>query len=159
VTIDVCIVEPAGTRDAADHAFVQRLGRQCVMSSVSSLRPASETDAREAFDRLYAIVEGQPHVTLIARRNGERAGFLLLLDELPDEVTLLPQGFIAYMAVEPSLRGNGIGAALLAAAEDEARRRGLPYMSLMVTEQNEAARRLYEREGYRTERRLLCKAL
>jgi ribosomal protein S18 acetylase RimI-like enzyme len=32
-------------------------------------------------------------------------------------------------------------------------------MALMVTEENAAARRLYERAGYRTERRLLCKAL
>jgi ribosomal protein S18 acetylase RimI-like enzyme len=29
----------------------------------------------------------------------------------------------------------------------------------MVTEENDAARRLYERAGYRTERRLLCKPL
>jgi ribosomal protein S18 acetylase RimI-like enzyme len=159
VTIDVRIGEREGARADADRAFVKALGRQCAMSSVSSLRPTSEAKAREAFERLCAIVEGQSHVTLIARQNGERAGFLLLLDELPDEVTLLPQAFVAYMAVEPSLRGKGVGAALLAAAEDEARRRRLPYMSLMVTEENEAARRLYECSGYRTERRLLCKPL
>jgi len=35
----------------------------------------------------------------------------------------------------------------------------LPYMSLMVTEENEAARALYERAGYVTERRLLSKPL
>ncbi len=129
------------------------------MPSVGSLRPASEAKAREAFDRLCEVVESQSHVTLIAQRNGERVGFLLLLDQLPDEVTLVPQAFIAYMAVEPSSRRDGVGAALLAAAEDEARRRGLPYMALMVTEENAAARRLYARGGYRTERRLLCKPL
>jgi ribosomal protein S18 acetylase RimI-like enzyme len=32
-------------------------------------------------------------------------------------------------------------------------------MALMVTEENEAARRLYKSRGYRTERRLLCKPL
>lgn len=159
MTIDVRIGEREGPRAVADRAFVKALGRQCVMSSVSSLRPAGDPEAREAFERLCAIVEGQSHLTLIAQRNGERIGFLLLLDELPDEVTLLPQAFVAYMAVEARLRGEGVGAALLMAAEDEARRRGIPYMSLMVTEENEAARRLYERGGYRTERRLLCKAL
>ena len=96
---------------------------------------------------------------MIARCDGRRVGFLLLLDELPDEVTLLPQGFVAYMAVEPDARREGVGAALLAAAEDEARRRKLPYMALMVTEENESARRLYDLAGYRTERRLLCKPL
>jgi ribosomal protein S18 acetylase RimI-like enzyme len=129
------------------------------MSSVSSLRPAPEIDVREAFDRLYAIVESQSHVTFVAQRDGQRAGFLFLLDELPDEVTLLPQAFVAYMAVEPNLRREGVGAALLAAAENEARRRRLPYISLMVTEENEPACRLYEHAGYRTERRLLCKPL
>lgn len=159
VTLEVRIGEREGPGSDADRAFVKDLGRRCVMSSISPLRPTSDANAREAFERLCAIVEGQSHVTLVARQDGERAGFLLLLDELPDEVTLLPQAFVAYMAVEPKLRGEGVGSALLAAAEDEARRRHLPYMSLMVTEENQAARRLYEGSGYRTERRLLCKPL
>jgi len=142
-----------------DRAFILQLGRRCVMTSVASLRPASAIEARAAFDRLCEIVESQPHMTLIAECDGDRVGFALLLHELPDEVTLLPQGFIAYMAVEPAARGRGVGAALLAAAEDEARRRRLPYMALMVTDENQSARRLYARAGYRTERRLLCKAL
>ena len=56
-------------------------------------------------------------------------------------------------------RRGGVGSALLERAEDEARKRGAPYMALMVTEENAAARALYERAGYLTERRLLCKAL
>jgi GNAT superfamily N-acetyltransferase len=71
----------------------------------------------------------------------------------------MDQGFVAYMAVEPAWQGTGVGTALLAAAEDEAKRRGLQFMALMVTEENEPGRRLYERAGYRTERRLLCKPL
>lgn len=129
------------------------------MTSVGSVRPAAEPAVRAAFDRLCEIVEEQSHVALIAEEDGRRIGFLLLLDGLPDEVTSLPQAFVAYMAVEPRDRRRGAGAALLAAAEDEAKRRGLPYMALMVTEENEAARRLYERSAYRTERRLLCKPL
>ena len=157
MTIDVRVGESEDATD--DRAFVTALGRRCAASSVGSLRPAPEANARAAFDRLCEIVESQSHVTLIARRDGERVGFLMLLDDLPDEVTLLPQGFVAYMAVEPGARRDGVGSALMAAAEDEARRRGLPYIALMVTEDNEAARRLYERGGYRTERRLLCKTL
>ncbi|MGA8099665.1 MAG: GNAT family N-acetyltransferase [Candidatus Cybelea sp.] len=159
MTIEVRRAERRGARAAADRAFVKDLGRRCVMSSVGSLRPAPGANAREAFDRLCEVVESQSHVTLIASRNGEPVGFLLLLDNLPDEVTLLPQAFVAYMAVEPSSRKAGVGAALLAAAEDEARRRGLPYMALMVTDENAPALGLYERSGYRAERRLLCKPL
>lgn len=159
MTLQVRVSDGAHETRTADRAFVRELGRRCAMSSVGSLRRASEPTVRAAFDRLCDIVFDQPHAALIAQREERRVGFLLLLDELPDEVTALPQGFVAYMAVEPECRGAGVGAALLAAAEDEARRRGLPYMALMVTEDNAGARRLYERGGYQTERRLLCKPL
>jgi ribosomal protein S18 acetylase RimI-like enzyme len=152
-------VRSSAPGDADDRAYIAALGRRCVMSSVASTRPAPEAAVRVAFDRLCEIVESQSHVTLVAQRNGERVGFLFMLDRLPDEVTMLPQGFVAYMAVEPEHRGAGVGAALLTAAENEAKRRGLPYMALMVTEENAAARRLYRRSGYQTERRLLCKPL
>ena len=143
----------------ADRAYVTDLGRRTVVDSVAAFRPAPQHQLFRALDRLYASVAQQSHLTLVAEYHGERAGFALFLDELPDEVTALPQGFIAYMAVEPELRERGIGSALLAAAESEARQRGLPYMSLMVTEDNASARALYERRGYLTERRLMSKAL
>jgi ribosomal protein S18 acetylase RimI-like enzyme len=144
---------------AEDRTFVVELGRATVMDSVAAFRHTPPPFARASLDRLFEVVEGQSHVLLIAEVDGERAGFLYLLDEFPEEVTGDRQGFIAYMAVDPARRGAGIGASLLAAAEDEARRRALPYMALMVTEENLAARRLYERNGYVTERRLLSKQL
>lgn len=159
MTLEVRAGATEGADDGADREFVIDLGRRTVMSSVASRRPVHEAGARAAFDRLFDLVESQPHRTLIARRDGRRVGFLLMLDALPDEVTLLPQAFVAYMAVEPAARGAGVGAALLSAAEDEARRQGLPYIALMVTEENAPALRLYERSGYRAERRLLCKPL
>jgi ribosomal protein S18 acetylase RimI-like enzyme len=157
----ICVRSGAGSAASAepDREFVKELGRRCAMASVGSMRRAPETLVRDAFDRLCDIVWSQSHVTLIAQRGDRRVGFLLLLDELPDEVTLLPQAFVAYMAVEPEFRRDGVGTALLSAAEDEARRRRLPFIALMVTEENAAARALYERTGYLTERRLLCKAL
>lgn len=157
--IEVRLGSRAGAAAAEDREFITTLGRRCVMSSVGALRPASESAAIHAFDRLVDLVDSQSHVALIAQDGERRVGFLLLLDRLPDEVTLLDQGFVAYMAVDPTLRRKSVGAALLAAAEEEARKRGLPHVALMVTEENEAARVLYERAGYRTERRLLCKPL
>lgn len=158
--VEVRIGSDAGVPAAEDRAFIQDLGRRSAMSSVGSVRPAREENVERAFERLHGIVESEPsHVTLIATRDGARAGFLLLLADLPDEVTLLPGAFVAYMAVEPSARRSGVGAALLKSAEDEAQRRGVPYIALMVSEENEAARRLYQRSGYLTERRLLCKPL
>ena len=148
-------------RDAlpGDAHFIETLGKRTVMDSVSAGRRAEPARVLQSYDRLLEIVNGQSHLTLIAEEGGERAGFLLMLDALPDEVTGDDQGFIAYMAVERRFRRSGVAAALLQHAEDEARRRRLPYMALMVTEENEAARALYERAGYTTERRLLCKTL
>ena len=129
------------------------------MDSVSALRHPQPLDVLDNFDRLIRIVDRHDHVALIAQDAGEPVGFLLMVQSLPDEVTGQDQAFVAYMAVERNRRGGGIGAALLSAAEDEARKRGLPYIALMVTEENASARALYDRAGYMTERRLLCKML
>jgi ribosomal protein S18 acetylase RimI-like enzyme len=153
---DRLTIRPA---NAADRAFIEDLGDRTLDSSVATFRRAPEAMVRVSYERLLEIVFGQSHVGLIAERDGGPTGFLLMLDQLPDEVTSMPQGFVAYMAVEPAARRTGTARALLTAAEDEAKRRSLPYMGLMVTEENAAARALYEGAGYRTERRLLCKEL
>jgi ribosomal protein S18 acetylase RimI-like enzyme len=57
--------------------------------------------------------------------------------------------YICGMALFPEHRGRGIGSRLLALAEDHARAKGYDKLSLLVFEQNEAAKRLYERNGYR----------
>jgi ribosomal protein S18 acetylase RimI-like enzyme len=142
-----------------DRPFVEDLGKRTMDDSVAKFRYVNEAMLQASYEGLLDFVFRQSHVLFIAEHEGKRAGFILMLDSMPDEVTRMPQGFIAYMAVEPSVRGGGIGSRLLAAAEDEARRRGLPYVGLMVTEDNAAARAMYERAGYLTERRLLCKPL
>jgi ribosomal protein S18 acetylase RimI-like enzyme len=143
----------------ADRRFIEKLAERTVMASVASFRHPQAIMVQLALSRLLEVVENQSHVTLIAEADGERAGFLLLLDDLPDEVTSMPQAFVAYMAVDPAMQRQGIGKALLEAAEGEAKGRGLPYMTLMVTEENTAARSLYASAGYFTERQLLCKEL
>jgi len=136
------------------------LGRRTVLDSVSALRCPAPPIVERSYATLVDYALERSHVLLIAESNLDgRVGFLLMLDELPDEVTGLPQGFVAYMAVEPEMRRFGVGAALLAEAEKAARARRLPHVALMVTEDNAAARELYAQAGYVTERRLLCKTL
>lgn len=143
----------------ADRTFVQDLARRTVRDSLPAQRSAPDPVLELAVARLLDSLEGRDYRAFVAESDGRRAGFLLLLEDLPDEITSMPQAFVAYMAVEPNCRRRGIGRALLAAGEEEARRRGLPYVALMVSEDNAAARQLYQRSGYRTERRLLCKPL
>ena len=144
----------------ADRQFLLDLGRRTIGDSVSSLRSAPAVMVEASYVRLVDFALEQSYVLLIAESALEGPlGFILLLDRLPDEVTGVPQGFVAYMAVEPSARRHGVGARLLAAAEDVARQNGVAHLALMVTEENEAARELYAQAGFATERRLLCKRL
>jgi ribosomal protein S18 acetylase RimI-like enzyme len=79
-----------------------------------------------------------------------RAGALwrfALIRLMPQEVA--PGRFrIDGLAVGDAARGQGIGAALIAALCDEARRRGFAEIRLDVADANARARALYEREGF-----------
>lgn len=143
----------------SDREFVLDVGRRSATSSVSAVRIAKYDDVILSFERLAEFVYGRRHDLLIAEEDGEPIGFLLLLYDVPDDVTLTDQAFVAYTAVEPFARGRGAGRALMDAAEAHARAHGLHYISLMVTEDNTPARRLYERAGMATERRMMTKAL
>jgi len=138
---------------------VRDLGVRVAKTSVSPFRQVMDSLVALSYEKLLDFIFAQSHTTLIADGDGRRLGFLLLLDALPDEVSMSPQAFVAYMAVEPDVQRRGIGRALLNAAEGLARERGLPTIAMMVTESNVPALDLYTSCGYRTERRLLCKTL
>lgn len=97
--------------------------------------PWSEAD----FARLLASsgVQG-----LIARTGDDPQG-LALIRTVAGECELLTIG------VRPSARRTGVGALLLAQSERTARRVGAKRLFLEVSEHNNAASGLYEREGYR----------
>jgi ribosomal protein S18 acetylase RimI-like enzyme len=143
-----------------DREFVLDLGRRTAIDSVSALRSPPSVVLEYSYEQMVAFAFERSYILAIAETALEGpVGFLLMLDELPDEVTGMPQGFIAYMAVEPEARRHGVATRLLAAAEDAARVRGLPHLALMVTEDNAPAREFYAQAGFVTERRLLCKQL
>jgi ribosomal protein S18 acetylase RimI-like enzyme len=144
---------------AHDRDFVEDLGLRTIASSASRVRGGDPADLRISYARLLEFLFKQSHVLLVAVAAEERLGFLVMLDDLPDEVTGAPQAFVAYMAVEPNARRLRVASALLERAEQLAREKGLPSIALMVTEENRAARELYARTGFVTERRLLAKIL
>lgn len=57
--------------------------------------------------------------------------------------------YLAELYVAPGHRGRGIGRALLTAAIEQARSRGATYMDLGTSEDDVAARHLYEALGFR----------
>ncbi|RKW70561.1 GNAT family acetyltransferase [Galactobacter caseinivorans] len=58
------------------------------------------------------------------------------------------RGWVYYVAVRPQDRGQGLGALLMAAAEDWLRQAGAPKVQLMVRTTNAAVVGFYERLGY-----------
>ncbi len=58
------------------------------------------------------------------------------------------RGWIYHLAVAQSRQGQGIGSALLAAAEERLHARGVLQINLMVFEENARAEALYLRSGY-----------
>lgn len=60
----------------------------------------------------------------------------------------LPAVSVEDLYVLPERRGQGIGTALLAFAEEHARRLGAARLELHVLEANDGARRLYQRAGW-----------
>jgi ribosomal protein S18 acetylase RimI-like enzyme len=103
---------------------------------------------------------------LIAELGGKVAGALLgypLRDPEPIEenehALLVPlhelmnraprTWYVHALAAYPEHRGRGVGAALLAEADKLAAAAGLSDLSLITSDTNTGARRLYERSGYR----------
>lgn len=102
-----------------------------------------------AHDRLSARqwrrhVAGHSADVWIATRAGALAGAAVVFHRRGIDIARLYS-----IAVAPQARGGGIGAALLAAAERGARRRGARRLRLEVRAGNAAARHLYERDGFR----------
>ena len=58
--------------------------------------------------------------------------------------------YVNVLATFPEFRGQGIGAKLLAIAEEKAREAGANTASIIVGSWNTGATRLYQRAGYRT---------
>ncbi|MDO8614107.1 MAG: GNAT family N-acetyltransferase [Dehalococcoidia bacterium] len=86
--------------------------------------------------------------TIFVAELGGRFAGSVSFDERPELPRLL---HLFALAVAPALHNRGIGSALIAHVEEEARRRGLDGVCLGVADGNAPARRLYERLGYRRE--------
>jgi ribosomal protein S18 acetylase RimI-like enzyme len=92
---------------------------------------------------------------LVAEREGELLGTITVYRDVNAEgmPARLPDGTagIRATAVDPSARGRGIGAELVAAALSRAAGWGAPAIALHTAPCMEAAIRLYERFGFRRE--------
>jgi len=113
-------------------------------ASVSFMLPFSRDDAANYFAKVIASVARHETVLVAAKLNGRIAGTVQLgLDMPPNQPH---RGDIKKLLVHRSARKHGIGAALMARAEAEAKQRG---RTLLVLDTAGAeAERLYVRTGW-----------
>jgi ribosomal-protein-alanine N-acetyltransferase len=93
-----------------------------------------------------ALLKAPSAVSLLAKENEEVAGFVIGLVDDYGEVKL---GHIVTIDVIPKYRRKGIATKLLQKVEKEFQNTGVKTSYLEVRDDNVAARRLYQKLGYR----------
>jgi GNAT superfamily N-acetyltransferase len=114
-------------------------------ASVSFVLPFSQEEALAFFRKVAGLVAAGDTVLLAASLGGTIVGTVQLgLDTPPNQPH---RADIKKLLVHRSARGHGVGAALMAQAEEEARRRGR-WLLVLDTVPGENGHRLYLREGW-----------
>jgi len=131
-------VPHAGTAARVRRATADDLSALVALEQATfSLDRMSERQWRRHLDSASAEV-------LVAMRERQLIGAAIVFYRRGHDIARLYS-----IAVAASERGVGTGAVLLSAVEQAARRRGVRRLRLEVRADNAAARRLYERTGYR----------
>jgi GNAT superfamily N-acetyltransferase len=113
-------------------------------ASVSFMAPFSHDDAARYFRRVIAEVAAGDTVLIAARRDGRIVGTVQLGLALPPNQP--HRADVKKLLVHRAARRLGLGAALMRALEDEARRHARTLLVLDTA--SGAAERLYTREGW-----------
>jgi GNAT superfamily N-acetyltransferase len=114
-------------------------------ASVNFLSPYSHDEARRFFTKVESGVASGDIVLLAASLDGRIVGTVQLgLDTPPNQ---LHRADIKKMLVHRSTRGRGVGSALMAAVEEQARQRGR-WLLVLDTVPGESGHRLYLRLGW-----------
>jgi GNAT superfamily N-acetyltransferase len=114
-------------------------------ASVSFMSPFTHAEARAFFGKVAGSVASGDTVLLAAQLDGGIVGTVQLgLDTPPNQPH---RADIKKMLVHRAARGRGIGAALMAAVEEEARARGR-WLLVLDTVPGDSGHRLYLRAGW-----------
>ena len=123
--------------------------------------PEGKTIIDAYVDFLTAQCAAHDGRIMVAERGGDVVGFICVVSSLRNDSPDDPATFawVHDVFVRPEHRRQGVGAALLAAAEAFVRSRGARELRLGVLDRNEGARRLYRGLGFRDYVRVLTKPI
>ncbi len=111
----------------------------------------NRTHVRELLAR-YTASEGLLIATTGDDGTGTAVGFVMFRVRSGQYEVDTTRGLVENLYVGQGHRNDGVGSALLEAAERHLRERGVDVVSLEVMAPNEAARRFYRRHGYEPHR-------
>ena len=138
----------------ADLADVGRLGASLLrvhydFDNDRFMRPTG--DAAEGYAWfLGSQLKNTDALVLVGERDGRIVGYLYAGIEPRNWKELREEaGFVHDILVDDAARGQGAGAALMAAALEWMRERGVPRVVLWTAANNTRARQLFERLGFR----------
>jgi ribosomal protein S18 acetylase RimI-like enzyme len=122
----------------ADVAAIVALWQRCGLT-----RPWNDPAAD------IALARKQPNADVLAGRDGSTIVASVLVGHDGH------RGWVYYVAVDPYARHKGYGGAIMAAAEDWLRQRGIEKLQLMVRPDNKQVQAFYEALGYDEQARVV----
>jgi ribosomal protein S18 acetylase RimI-like enzyme len=148
-------VRPLDPHDPDDRRFAVGLFQHVPMAGYPTWYAPEQLAARErevAEGVLGRLGVGSTDETVLVAITpaGQRAG-IVWVTTISDHFTRLPSGHVEDVATAPGYEGQGVGGALMAAAESWARARGYAALTLNVWPANARARALYARLGFADE--------
>lgn len=150
------VIRPATFQD---HEGVLALVPRLAEHGTPPGRDANQIATTDLQTITAAIASRPPEVQLlVAEKEGSIVGFIHL-KTVTDYYTQQQIGHVSDLVVAVEAEGQGVGRALMGAAEEWASGQGYPMMQLHVLLDNAGARVLYERLGYSAEWIKYVKAL
>lgn len=140
-------IHRVGPEDLDAH---RRLRLEMLAADPNAFWARRDEVARWSEDRWREDLRG-PRLHLQARVGHEVQGGIAVLPEgyVPEHPIDEDEAILVSLWVRPPARGSGVSTALLRGARDLAVSLGRPRLQLEVDERNAAARRMYERVGFR----------
>jgi ribosomal protein S18 acetylase RimI-like enzyme len=132
-----------------DRAWILSLAPRLHDFGPPPYRPRDQMDRAvvASIDEALSGAKSDAAVFVAASAADEPLGFIHL-HGATDFFTGEPHGHVSDIVVAAEAEGQGVGQALMAAAEDWGRARGYRLLSLHVFDDNARARRFYARLGY-----------
>jgi ribosomal protein S18 acetylase RimI-like enzyme len=141
----------AGELDLVAPVWESLLAHHAAVAPAMPTRPPDESWRMRRADYVRWLAEPDAFA-LVAEEGGAVVGYAVVRLGGPDEtwVTGERSAELETLAVLPTSRGQGVGAALMDAVDEEIRRLGVDDLWVSVVAGNDGALRFYERRGLAT---------